>query len=154
MNRQRQKLALTRSYGFQPGIRELWLNIGFSVAIECVKCMQDQEETNKSGKANPEVTGISEEDSGPLTDTQIQIHIYKHIYDKGISIQDVYLYIYIQETYVYTYLGGIDIHVCVLMQCPTPCDLVDCSPPGSSLHGILQARILEWVAMPSSKGSS
>ena len=34
--------------------------------------------------------------------------------------------------------------------CVTP---MDCSPPGSSVHGILQARILEWVAMPSSKGS-
>ena len=31
---------------------------------------------------------------------------------------------------------------------------MDCSPPGSSTHGILQARILEWVAMPSSMGSS
>ena len=29
------------------------------------------------------------------------------------------------------------------------CDPVDCSPPGSSVHGILQARILEWVAIPS-----
>ena len=34
---------------------------------------------------------------------------------------------------------------------PTPCDPIDCSPPGSSVHGILQARILEWVAMPSSR---
>ena len=34
------------------------------------------------------------------------------------------------------------------------CDPVNCSPPGSSVHGILQARVLEWVAMPSSKGSS
>ena len=33
------------------------------------------------------------------------------------------------------------------------CDPVDCSPPGSSVHGILQARILEWVATPSSRGS-
>ena len=33
-------------------------------------------------------------------------------------------------------------------------DPIDCSPPGSSVHGILKARILEWVAMPSSKGSS
>ena len=32
---------------------------------------------------------------------------------------------------------------------PTLCDPVDCSPPGSSVHGILQARILEWVAIPS-----
>ena len=36
----------------------------------------------------------------------------------------------------------------------TLCDPVDCSPPGSSVHGILQARILEWVAISSSKGSS
>ena len=33
-------------------------------------------------------------------------------------------------------------------------DPVDCSPPAPSVHGILQARILEWVAMPSSRGSS
>ena len=35
---------------------------------------------------------------------------------------------------------------------PTLCDPMDCSPPGSSVHGILQARILEWVAIPFSKG--
>ena len=39
-------------------------------------------------------------------------------------------------------------------QCPTPCHPMDCSPPGSSFHWILQARILEWVAMPSSRESS
>ena len=33
------------------------------------------------------------------------------------------------------------------------CGPMDCIPPGSSVHGILQARILEWVAMPSSRGS-
>ena len=37
--------------------------------------------------------------------------------------------------------------------CVQLCDSLDCSPPGSSVHGILQARILEWVAMPSSRGS-
>ena len=36
----------------------------------------------------------------------------------------------------------------------TLCDPVDCSLPASSVHGILQTRILEWVAMPSSRGSS
>ena len=41
-----------------------------------------------------------------------------------------------------------------LRSCPTLCDPTDCSPPGSSVPGILQARILEWVAMPSSRGSS
>ena len=34
------------------------------------------------------------------------------------------------------------------------CDALDCGPPGSSVHGILQVRILEWVAMPFSGGSS
>ena len=37
---------------------------------------------------------------------------------------------------------------------PTLCDPIDCSSSGSTVHGILQARILEWVAMPSSRGSS
>ena len=36
----------------------------------------------------------------------------------------------------------------------TLCDPVDCSPPGSSVHGIFQVRILEWVAVLSSRGSS
>ena len=36
-----------------------------------------------------------------------------------------------------------------LQSCLTLFNLMDCSPPGSSAHGILQARILEWVAMPS-----
>ena len=38
--------------------------------------------------------------------------------------------------------------------CLTLCDPIDCSPPDSSVHGILQARILEWVAIPFSRGSS
>ena len=42
----------------------------------------------------------------------------------------------------------------LLQSCPTLCGPMDCSPPGSSVHGILQARILEWVAMPSSRGPS
>ena len=37
---------------------------------------------------------------------------------------------------------------------PTLCDPLGCSPPGSSIHGFLQARVLEWVAMPSSRGTS
>ena len=45
-------------------------------------------------------------------------------------------------------------HYKLFQSCPTLCDLMDCSPPSSSVHGILQARILEWVAMPCSRGSS
>ena len=46
------------------------------------------------------------------------------------------------------------VHAKSLQSCPTLCDPMDCSPPGSSVHGILQARILKWVAIPFSKGSS
>ena len=42
----------------------------------------------------------------------------------------------------------------VIWSCPTLCNPMDCSPPGSSFHGILQARILEWIAMPSSRRHS
>ena len=41
-----------------------------------------------------------------------------------------------------------------LQSCLTLCDSMDCSLPGFSVHGLLQARILEWVAVPSSRGSS
>ena len=41
-----------------------------------------------------------------------------------------------------------------LQSCPTLCDPLDGRAPGSSVPGILQARTLEWVAMPSSRGSS
>ena len=44
--------------------------------------------------------------------------------------------------------------LCLLQSWPMLCDPMDCSPPGFSVHGILQARILEWVAMSSSKGPS
>ena len=40
-----------------------------------------------------------------------------------------------------------------VQSCLTLCDPMDCSVPGSSVHGILQARILEWVAVPPYRGS-
>ena len=46
------------------------------------------------------------------------------------------------------------VKVLVTQSCLTFCDPMDCSLPGSSIQGILQARILEWVAVPSSRGSS
>ena len=41
----------------------------------------------------------------------------------------------------------------VAQSCLTPCNPMDCSLPGFSVHGTFQARVLEWVAMPSSRGS-
>ena len=51
------------------------------------------------------------------------------------------------------------VHACMLnakllQLWPTLCDLIDCSLPGSSVHGILQAKMLEWVAKPSSRRST
>ena len=70
--------------------------------------------------------------------------------------------------YIYPWLIHVDVWqrptqyckaiVCVcaksLQSYSTLYDSMDCSPPGSSVHGTLQARILEWAAMPSSRGSS
>ena len=46
------------------------------------------------------------------------------------------------------------VKVLVAQLCLTLCNPMDCSPPGSSVHGILQVRIVEWVAIPFSRGSS
>ena len=53
------------------------------------------------------------------------------------------------HTHTHTY-----IYAKSLQSCPTLCDPMDCSPSGSSVYGISQARTLAWVAMPSSRGSS
>ena len=55
------------------------------------------------------------------------------------------------DMYIYLYLDKMKVLVTSHVWL---CDPIDCGPPGSSVHGILQARILEWVAIPSSRGSS
>ena len=45
-----------------------------------------------------------------------------------------------------------EVKVLAPQSCPTLFDPMDCSPPGSSIYGVLQARILEWVAIPFSRG--
>ena len=63
----------------------------------------------------------------------------------------VYIYTHTHtHTHTYIYTG-----LCapLLQLCLTLWDPMDCSPPGSSVHGILQARILEWVTMPFSRES-
>ena len=57
----------------------------------------------------------------------------------------------------YDVWGGVcsvKVKVLVGQLCPTLWDPMDCSSPGSSVHGMLQARILEWVAIPFFRGSS
>ena len=61
-----------------------------------------------------------------------------------------------EATYLYLTIRKLkcEVEVLVAQSCPTLCNHMDCSPPGFSVHGTLQARILEWVAIPFSRGSS
>ena len=61
---------------------------------------------------------------------------------------------YFSSSKVYWLLRKTGCCCLVTKSCPTLCDLMDCSPPGSSVHGISQSRILEWVAISFSRGSS
>ena len=61
----------------------------------------------------------------------------------------------LRESTICTYIPPPSPWVCIFAQsCLTLYDPMDCSPSGSSVHGILQERILEWVAIPFSSGSS
>ena len=51
----------------------------------------------------------------------------------------------------FNHLIGVCMHAKSLQSCPTLCDPMDCSLPGSSVHGIFQARVLEWAATASSR---
>ena len=62
-----------------------------------------------------------------------------------------------QQRYLYPWTSFLLLTLCVYsvaQSCPTHCDPLDCSPPGSSVHGVFQARILEWVVFSFSMGSS
>ena len=56
--------------------------------------------------------------------------------------------------FVSTTRVGLESESEVAQSCPTLCDPMDCSLPGSSVHGIFQARVLEWIAISFSRGSS
>ena len=66
---------------------------------------------------------------------------------QSFSSLNHYLYLCKSEEFVF-------MHAKSLQSCSTLCDPMDFSLPGSSVHGIPQARILKWVAMPSSRVSS
>ena len=86
---------------------------------------------------------------------------------KGIDTKSgLFFFIFNKSTRVEKYTGKICSFLCVFCYsflfywclvaklCPTQGNPMDCSPPGSSVHGISQARILEWVAISSSRESS
>ena len=79
-------------------------------------------------------------------------------YREAPNISSSYMSVQIcRDSYTYVCISiSIYVYTCVLVvqSCLTLWDPMDCSLSGSSVHGILQARILDWVAIPFSKGSS
>ena len=65
-----------------------------------------------------------------------------------------YIICFFLDYLLYLDMSFSSILVLVAQSCPTLCDPMNYSPLGSSVHGILQARVLEWVAIPFSRGSS
>ena len=61
---------------------------------------------------------------------------------------------HLRDINFYSLFSSLKVKKKVAQSCPTLCNSMDCSLPGSFVHGILQSRILEWVAMSSSRGSS
>ena len=83
--------------------------------------------------------------------TSQTVYILKYADPNNATPLEYYLALLNSRVVYYYYLK---VKVLVIQSCLTLWDPMDCSPPGSSVHGILQERILEWVAMPSSRGSS
>ena len=61
---------------------------------------------------------------------------------------------FVFKKYIYLYILGCESEIEVAQLCPTLCHPMDCSLPGSPVHGLFQARILMWVAISFSRGSS
>ena len=72
--------------------------------------------------------------------THTLTHIYTH--------KHIYMHVFYFVWHIIT------VFVLVAQSCPTLCNPLDCSPPGSFVHGILQARILEWILIPFSRMSA
>ena len=82
-----------------------------------------------------------------------ELYKMKYMSQKGT---DIIVPLYVGHTLCVWVCVCVFVCVCTksFQSCPTLCNTMDCSLPGSSMHGILQARIPEWVAIPSSRGSS
>ena len=79
---------------------------------------------------------------------------FRNIYKNVRPVAEIIFSIYLVVCTDRTFTGYMHVCVLLLQQCPSLCNPMDYNPPGSFIHGILQAGILEWVAGPSSRGSS
>ena len=86
--------------------------------------------------------------------TGLQIVIFRSWYYEPNSYISAYLEKHRNPSWWHLPMTSIVKWSEVTQSCPTLCDPVDCSLPGSSVHGILQTRILEWIAISFSRGSS
>ena len=80
--------------------------------------------------------------------------IYCWVYICMAETRFVYLFTCWKTFGLLQFCTVVDSEVKIAQSCPTLCDPMDCSLPGSSVHGISQARIMEWVAISFSRGSS
>ena len=79
--------------------------------------------------------------------------MYEHIKEQVFSMKESWQLLFWQFLHISIWYKAIKKKSEVTQSYPTLCNPMDCRPPGSSVHGILQARILEWVAIPFSRGS-
>ena len=86
----------------------------------------------------------------------IYIDVFMQFCSTRIYMTEVIICIYTYKLYRCMHCIHIQTACCclIIQSCQTLYNPMDCSLPGSSVHGILQARILEWVAISSSRGSS
>ena len=82
------------------------------------------------------------------TSSKFKLHKYSTNFEKESSEFSQFA----PSSYSVPFLSSTCVHAKSLQSCPTLCNPMNCSPPASSAHGILQARILEWVSIPSSRG--
>ena len=83
---------------------------------------------------------------------RIKVNDYLNIHRK--SIWQNSMYIHGKNSHRSLFRGNVCVYALVTQSCSTLCDPMDCRPPSFSVHGILQARILEWIAIPFFRGSS
>ena len=92
----------------------------------------------------------------PNTKLKFKIKTYTQWFaSRFTQLQDAFCHISepCGKSYFYLFWWRMQNSVCAQL-CPTLCDPMDCCPPGPSVHGILQARILDWISISSSRGPS
>ena len=107
---------------------------------------------------------LGSEDTWPLliTDriwTEIKVSLTVDNYNTNINVNPRFRLTYLdawmyKRRWLLLNKGKWKAKVIVAQSCPALCDPVDCSPPGSAVHGALQARILERAVIPFSRGST